>query len=226
MPPPQAGQVMAPSISRSPPTSGRRRDWAWTPDGGTGVLSALAASARTPANRARSPARRTAQRAQTGHPHRQTLRVRADDGLPPARLQARASSSSGRRSAHPGAVAARRRDGRRLDHGSGLAARTPERRRGGPSFGARLAVRVGANAARSGRSRTRASAEGRPAPHQGVSPATRSLGASARPATPRSCASPGRRRRGASRGSAACACTSGLPVIFDVSQSRHSVRIS
>ena len=71
---------------------GRRLDWAWTPHGGTGVLSALAASARTPANRARSPAPRTAKRAQTGHPHRQT----------PASVRMTASRL----------LAARRRDGR------------------------------------------------------------------------------------------------------------------
>ena len=46
----------------------RDLDWRWTPDGGAGALATLAASARTPAHPAHSPARRTAQRAQQEHP--------------------------------------------------------------------------------------------------------------------------------------------------------------
>jgi hypothetical protein len=53
----------------------------------------------TPAHRVRSPARRTAKRAQQEHPHRQTPSVRAEEGVP------RAAANSQRPAGDPAALA-------------------------------------------------------------------------------------------------------------------------
>ena len=117
---------------------------AWTRDGGRGCsCRARSVSANAGASRG-SPARRTAQRAQQEHPHRQTPRVRAEQGLPRARLQI-ASSPMGDPAALPLTLTSARATSEARDVSTGaLSDGGPARARAGSSRLGRLvnAVRV------------------------------------------------------------------------------------
>ena len=149
-----------------------------TPDDGPGVRAALAASVANATDCARSPARRTAKRAQHAHPDRLTPRVRDDGGLRSLAGWSRASRPTAHlarrpRAAHstgPGVDATADRLGARMDcrlgGGRSLVARPPRRRRCAPSSA--LVRPFAWTGMRSDPGvRARASVEGRCAPLQG-----------------------------------------------------------
>ena len=189
MPPPQAGQVMPPSISRSPPTSGAA---ATGVDAGRRYGSCCPRSQRQRERRRIARVRPHAERPNERRQNARTARRSASVPMTASDCRLGASLQRRRRIADPRrplalASGGRARLGSRGSNARAEAGRAFVRRSLGRSAWARTRRDPR-------RSRTRASAEGRPAPHQGVSPAARSLGASARPATPRSCASRVRRR--------------------------------
>ena len=156
---------------------------AWTPDGGASVLASLAASARTPAHRARSPARRTAQRAQQGHPPpdprpgRGSLSALVWQIGCAARATRCSRADADDCSTHVGGLVMRPapRLGDVLRPRLGLASVVAARRLGGRGPGLPPALvwpfGVGANAGEAGGVRAdAASAGGRLAAQQGVSP--------------------------------------------------------